>query len=58
MLFRSLDAYLGFLRGGCSRWPLELLRDAGVDLESPRPVAIALERFGRLVDELEATLGG
>lgn len=52
----ELDAYLGFLRGGCSRWPLELLRDAGVDLGSPLPVATALERFGHLVDELEATL--
>ncbi|RLS34459.1 MAG: oligoendopeptidase F [Planctomycetota bacterium] len=54
----ELNAYLDFLRGGCSRWPLELLRDAGVDLEQPEPVATALERFGRLVDELETTLGG
>jgi oligoendopeptidase F len=54
----ELDAYLGFLRGGCSRWPLELLRDAGVDLERPEPVAKALERFGLLVDELERALLG
>ncbi len=54
----ELDAYLGFLRGGCSRWPLELLRDAGVDLERPEPVATALGRFGQLVDELERTLLG
>ena len=52
----ELDAYMGFLRGGCSRWPLELLRDAGVDLERPEPVATALARFARLVDELEETL--
>ena len=52
----ELDAYLGFLRGGCSRWSLELLRDAGVDLERPEPVATALTRFATLVDELEATL--
>ena len=52
----ELDAYLGFLRGGCSRWSLELLRDAGVDLERPEPVATALARFAALVDELEATL--
>ncbi len=52
----ELDAYMGFLRGGCSRWPLELLRDAGVDLERPEPVATALTRFARLVDELEEAL--
>jgi oligoendopeptidase F len=54
----ELDAYLGFLRGGCSRWSLELLRDAGVDLERPEPVATALTRFASLVDELEQTLAG
>jgi oligoendopeptidase F len=49
---RALDRYLGFLKGGSSKWPLDLLRDAGVDLEKPEPVATALARFGELVDEL------
>ena len=53
----ELAAYLNFLRGGCSRWPLDLLRDAGVDLETPEPVSLALVRFGELVDELESLLG-
>jgi len=48
----ALARYLGFLQGGSSKWPLDLLRDAGVDLEQPEPVAIALTRFGELVDEL------
>ncbi len=52
----ALDAYLGFLRGGSSKWPLDLLRDAGVDLESPEPVATALTRFGELVEELDRLL--
>jgi len=52
----ALEAYLGFLRGGSSRWPLDLLRDAGVDLERPEPVATALERFAGLVDELDTLL--
>lgn len=52
----ELQAYLGFLRGGCSKWPLDLLRDAGVDLETPEPVGLALTRFGELVDELECLL--
>ena len=53
---KELQAYLSFLRGGCSKWPLDLLRDAGVDLEKPEPVATALTRFGELVDELDALL--
>ena len=52
----ALDAYLGFLAAGCSKWPLDLLRDAGVDLERPEPVATALTRFGELVDELAELL--
>ena len=52
----ALDRYLGFLRGGSSKWPLDLLRDAGVDLEKPEPVAIALARFAELVDELDTLL--
>ena len=52
----ALDAYFGFLKGGSSKWPLDLLRDAGVDLEKPEPVATALTRFGELVDELDTLL--
>jgi oligoendopeptidase F len=48
----ELDAYLNFLKGGCSKWPLDLLRDAGVDMESPEPVNTALAYFDRLVTEL------
>jgi oligoendopeptidase F len=52
----ELNAYLGFLKGGCSKDPLDLLRDAGVDMEKPKPVATALEYFGKLVDELDDLL--
>ena len=50
---RELNDYLGFLKGGCSKWPLDLLRGAGVDMEKPEAVETALKRFGELVDELE-----
>ncbi|HOE67277.1 MAG TPA: oligoendopeptidase F [Candidatus Hydrogenedentes bacterium] len=46
-------AYLAFLSGGGSKYPLDLLRDAGVDMERPEPVATAMKRFKRLVRELE-----
>jgi oligoendopeptidase F len=50
---KELSDYLTFLKGGCSKDPLDLLRDAGVDMEKPEPVATALNYFGKLVDELD-----
>lgn len=52
----ELEDYLGFLRGGSSRYPLDLLRGAGVDLEKPEPVDTALRHFASLVDQLESLL--
>ncbi len=52
----ELNDYLNFLKGGCSQYPLDLLRDAGVDLETPEPVDTALGHFASLVDELESLL--
>ena len=47
----------GFLKSGGSRPPLETLRAAGVDMESPEPVEAALALFERRVEELEKVLG-
>lgn len=52
----AADRYLGFLSGGCSKTPIELLRDAGVDMTTSAPVNEALELFGRLLDEMEALM--
>jgi oligoendopeptidase F len=52
----ELADYLNFLRGGCSKYPLDLLRDAGVDMEQPDAVATALKRFDHLVEELDGLL--
>lgn len=52
----ELQQYLNFLRGGCSKDPLDLLRDAGVDMESPEPVATTLTRFQTLTEELDRLL--
>ena len=48
--------YLGFLSGGCSKTPIELLRGAGVDMTTPQPVESALKLFGELLDEMETLL--
>ncbi|PQO32662.1 oligoendopeptidase F [Bremerella cremea] len=53
---QELDDYLSFLKGGCSKYPLDLLRDAGVDMESPKPVDMALSHFESLVDQLDDLL--
>ena len=49
----AVKDYLGFLSGGCSKTPIELLKGAGVDMTSPEPVNQALKLFGELLDEME-----
>jgi oligoendopeptidase F len=53
---QELDDYRSFLSGGCSKDPLDLLRDAGVDMTSSEPVATTLERFRVLTEELDQLL--
>ena len=48
--------YFTFLKSGGSRFPIESLNAAGVDMSSPAPVNAACAAFGRLVDELEKLL--
>lgn len=50
----AVKDYIGFLSGGCSKSPIDLLKGAGVDMTSPEPVNQALELFGKLLDEMEA----
>ncbi len=48
-----LEGYREFLKGGCRKPPIDLLKLAGVDMSSPRPVNAALEEFKALLDEFE-----
>jgi len=50
----AVKDYIKFLSGGCSKSPIDLLKDAGVDMTSPEPVEQALQLFGELLDEMEA----
>jgi len=50
------DAYLEFLTLGGSKYPLEQLLHAGVDLSTPEPVERACKHYGTLVSELETHL--
>ncbi len=49
----AVDRYLKFLSAGCTKDPVSLLRDAGVDMASPAPVNEALKLFGSLIKEME-----
>ena len=53
----AVEAYKNFLKGGSSRYPLELLRTAGVDMEQKKPVEDALGVFARYLDEMERLAG-
>lgn len=45
--------YFKFLKGGCSADPITLLKTAGVDMSTTKPVADALKMFADLVKEME-----
>ena len=48
----AVDDYLGFLSGGCSEDPITLLKGAGVDMTTSKPVSDALKLFGELIQEM------
>ncbi len=49
----AVKDYRRFLSGGCSLYPIELLRIAGVDMEKPEPVKEALAVFEEFVKQME-----
>ena len=53
---KAVEDYLGFLSGGCSKSPIDLLKGAGVDMTTAEPVEEALRLFGQLLDEMEALM--
>jgi len=53
---KEREAYFGFLKSGGSRFPIDTLKAAGVDMSTPAPVEAACAVFGRMVEELEGLL--
>ncbi|HQJ06267.1 MAG TPA: M3 family metallopeptidase, partial [Spirochaetota bacterium] len=49
---KEIDDYLGFLKAGNSKFPLDILKDAGVDMTSPRPIEDTVKYFDSLINEL------
>ena len=52
----SVEAYLSFLRSGGSKFPLETLKAAGVDMTTPAPIESTLQLFEQRLGELETLL--
>jgi oligoendopeptidase F len=52
----AVENYLGFLRSGGSKFPLETLRKAGVDMATPEPIKSTIALFEKRLCELEALL--
>ncbi|MDF2523675.1 MAG: pepF [Clostridiales bacterium] len=52
----AVERYVNFLSSGGSDYPLELLKKAGVDLSTPKPVQDALNVFEQTLDELETLI--
>ena len=53
----AAERYLEFLKAGGSKYPLDALKDAGVDLSIPQPVEETFEVLAGLVDRLESLSG-
>ena len=52
----AVEKYLGFLKSGGSKFPLETLRDAGVDMRTAEPINRTIALFEKRLSELEALL--
>jgi oligoendopeptidase F len=52
----AVERYLAFLKSGGSKFPLETLKEAGVDMSTPAPIQSTLGLFERRLNELEELL--
>jgi oligoendopeptidase F len=50
---KNRDAYIRMLSSGSSKYPIELLKDAGVDMTTSRPFDAAMKEMNRIMDEME-----
>jgi oligoendopeptidase F len=49
----ALDRYLAFLNAGGSKYPVDLLKDAGVDMTTDEPLELTMKQMNRVMDEME-----
>jgi oligoendopeptidase F len=53
---KARDAYLKMLSSGSSKYPIDLLKDAGVDMTTSAPFNAAMSEMNRVMDEIEALM--
>lgn len=49
----AVEKYMGFLKSGGSKYPIDILKDAGVDMTTSKPLEATIKRFSELLDMLE-----
>jgi len=52
----AVRRYLAFLSAGGSKYPIDLLRDAGVDMASDEPLDLTIREMNRVMDEMDVLL--
>jgi oligoendopeptidase F len=53
---QATKRYLAFLAAGGSKYPIDLLKDAGVDMTTDEPLDLTLKEMNRVMDQMEAIL--
>lgn len=53
----TMNRYLQFLSSGGSKYPIDQLRDAGVDMTSPGPLDLTIKKMNEVMDEMEQLIG-
>jgi oligoendopeptidase F len=52
----AIERYITFLSSGGSKYPVDLLRDAGVDMTTDEPLNLTIQRMNQVMDEMEKLL--
>jgi oligoendopeptidase F len=53
---QAVPRYLTFLAAGGSKYPIDLLKDAGVDMTTDEPLDLTIREMNRVMDEMEGIL--
>lgn len=52
----AVNKYLDFLKAGSSDYPINILKNAGVDMNSPEPVLAVTNKMNEILDEMESLI--
>lgn len=52
----AVNSYYNILKGGGSKYPTELIQDAGIDPMSPEPVTLTMQKMNKVMDQMEEIL--